>query len=144
MAPSHVLVPLDGSPLSDDALAHALATFECRVTVLNVVTPLDDSMSEGGVLEPGESRRAEARERASAVIDRAKRRAAEADREVETAVASGDPAVGPERGVAAQREADADHRARRGERGRDRVAGVDAEGHERGGGQQSRGRRPAT
>ncbi|MFW6321924.1 MAG: universal stress protein, partial [Halohasta sp.] len=37
MGPSHVLVPMDGSPLADEALSHALATFDCRVTVLNIV-----------------------------------------------------------------------------------------------------------
>ncbi|WP_276300598.1 universal stress protein [Halorussus lipolyticus] len=92
MEPSHVLVPLDGSPLADDALVFALDTFDCEITVLNVVTPLDDSMSEGGLLEPDEERRAEARSRAETIIDRAKRRAAEADRSVETAIETGDPA----------------------------------------------------
>ncbi|WP_436930141.1 universal stress protein [Halosimplex halobium] len=92
MAPSHVLVALDGSPLADDALAHALETFDCRVTVLNVVTPLDASMSEGGVLEPGEDRREAARERAKRLVDRARDRAAEVDRSVETVVETGDPA----------------------------------------------------
>ncbi|WP_276281037.1 universal stress protein [Halorussus caseinilyticus] len=92
MEPTHVLVPLDGSPLADDALAFALDTFDCRVTVLNVVTPLDAPMSEGGVLDADEDRREGARERTTAVIDRAKRRAAGADRSVETAVETGDPA----------------------------------------------------
>ena len=92
MAPTHVLVPLDGSPLSDEALSHALETFDCRVTVLNVVTPLDGAMSEGGVLGAGEERVEDATERAEAVVDRARERAAEADREVETAVEAGDPA----------------------------------------------------
>ncbi len=92
MAPTHVLVPLDGSPLSDEALSHALETFDCRVTVLNVVTPLDRTMSEGGVLETDEGRVEDARERAEAVVDRARERAAEVDREVETAVETGDPA----------------------------------------------------
>ncbi|WP_123535682.1 universal stress protein [Halosimplex salinum] len=92
MAPSHVLVPLDGSPLADDALAHALETFDCRVTVLNVVTPLDSAMSEGGVLEAGDEREAEARERADRLVERARERAAEADRSVETVVETGDPA----------------------------------------------------
>ena len=92
MAPTHVLVPLDGSPLSDEALSHALETFDCRVTVLNVVTPLDRSMSEGGVLEAGEDRIEGASERAEAVVGRARERAAEADREVDTAVETGDPA----------------------------------------------------
>jgi nucleotide-binding universal stress UspA family protein len=92
MAPSHVLVPLDGSPLADEALEEALELFDCRVTVLNVVTPLDGAMSEGGVLEPGEERRESARERADRLVERAQARAAEADRTVETAVETGDPA----------------------------------------------------
>jgi nucleotide-binding universal stress UspA family protein len=92
MAPSHVLVPLDGSPLADEALIHALETFDCRTTVLNVVQPLDASMSEGGILAPAEERRAEAHDRATAVVDRAERHAAEVDRRIETAVETGDPA----------------------------------------------------
>lgn len=92
MAPGHVLVPLDGSPLADAALSHALETFDCRVTVLNVVLPLDASMSEGGVLGAGEERVENARERAEALVDGARERAAEADREVETVVETGDPA----------------------------------------------------
>jgi nucleotide-binding universal stress UspA family protein len=92
MAPSHVLVPLDGSPLADEAFERALELFDCRVTVLNVVTPLDGAMSEGGVLEPGEERRESARERADRLVERAQARAAEADRTVETAVETGDPA----------------------------------------------------
>jgi nucleotide-binding universal stress UspA family protein len=92
MPPSHVLVPLDGSPLADEALVHALETFDCRTTVLNVVQPLDAAMSEGGILEPGAERRADARDRADALIERATRRATAADRTVETAVETGDPA----------------------------------------------------
>jgi nucleotide-binding universal stress UspA family protein len=87
-----VLVPLDGSPLADDALVHALETFECRVTVLNVVTPMDRSMSEGGILEPGPERETAARERAETIIDRARTRATESGRDVETAIETGDPA----------------------------------------------------
>lgn len=49
-------------------------------------------MSEGGVLEAGEGRIESARERAEARLDRARERAAEADRVVETAVETGDPA----------------------------------------------------
>ena len=92
MAPAHVLVPLDGSPLADDALVHALETFDCRVTVLNVVTAMDSSMSEGGILEPGEQRKESARDRANRLVDRAKSRAEEMGRSVETAVETGDPA----------------------------------------------------
>jgi nucleotide-binding universal stress UspA family protein len=92
MAPSHVLVALDGSPLAEAALAEALDLFDCRVTVLNVVTPVDASMSESGVLEPDEDRRESARQRAEDVLSSARERAAEADRTVETAVETGDPA----------------------------------------------------
>jgi nucleotide-binding universal stress UspA family protein len=92
MAPTHVLVPLDGSPLADDALTHALETFDCRVTVLNVVTPIDTSMSEGGILEPGDDRHESAADRAERMVDRARERAEAAGRSVETVVESGDPA----------------------------------------------------
>jgi nucleotide-binding universal stress UspA family protein len=94
MTPSHVLVPLDGSPLSDAALDHALETFDCDVTVLNVVTPMDSSMSEGGVLDgvADEDREAAARERAQTLVDRARDRSADAGRDVETAVETGEPA----------------------------------------------------
>ncbi|WP_418286546.1 universal stress protein [Halorubrum sp. DTA46] len=90
--PDHVLVPLDGSPLADEALTHALAVFDCRVTVLNVVTPLDAGMVEGGILEPDDERVAEARERAERFVERARTRAAEEGRTVETLVETGDPA----------------------------------------------------
>ncbi|MFC4986569.1 universal stress protein [Saliphagus infecundisoli] len=92
MAPSHVLVALDGSPLADDALEFALEVFECPITVVNVVTPLDAGMSEGGVLEPDEERLETAEDRAERVIERARDRAAAVDRTVETTVESGDPA----------------------------------------------------
>ena len=90
--PSHVVVPLDGSPLSDDAIAYALAVFDCRITVLNVVTPLDTDMSEGGILEPDEARLDAARARADQLIERARHQAAASDRTVEVAVETGDPA----------------------------------------------------
>jgi len=92
MEPSHVLVPLDGSPLADDALAHALATFDCPVTVLNVVTPLDSGMSEGGVIEADASRETAARDRADNLVADAKRRVEESGQSVDTAVETGDPA----------------------------------------------------
>lgn len=92
MAPEHVLVPLDGSPLADDALVHALETYDCRVTVLNVVTPLDAGMSEGGVIEPDESRQEAAIERSERLVATARERAAESGREIQTVVETGDPA----------------------------------------------------
>jgi nucleotide-binding universal stress UspA family protein len=61
---SHVLVVLDGSPEAEAALEHALAEFDCKITVLNVITPVDTGMSEGSILEPDDERQQEARERA--------------------------------------------------------------------------------
>jgi nucleotide-binding universal stress UspA family protein len=104
--PSHVLVPLDGSPLADEALAHALAVFDCQITVLNVVTPLDATMSESGILDPDEKREAAARERATQLIDRATTQAAAEDRTVETAIETGDPA---EAILTTVEETDVDH-----------------------------------
>jgi len=92
MATSHVLVPLDGSPLADEALVQALELFDCRVTVLNVVTSLDAKMSEGGVLEPGEERQESARDHADRLLERARTRADDVDRTVETVVETGAPA----------------------------------------------------
>lgn len=116
MAPSHVLVPLDESPLANAALDHALETFDCQVTVLNVVTPLDEPMSEGGILEPGEERQESAADRAERVVERAKTRAAEVDRTVETAVETGDPA---EAILEFVEEADVDHVVMGGHSGED-------------------------
>lgn len=92
MESSHVLVALDGSPLADRALAHALATFDCRLTVLNVLTPLDDMMSEGGILEANESRRETAHKRAERQIEHVRTETGMEDCRPETAVETGDPA----------------------------------------------------
>ena len=92
MTLSHVLVPLDGSPLADEALQQTLDRFDCRVTVLNVVTPIDASMSESGILEPSDDRREDARSRADRIIELARERAVEADRTVQSVVETGDPA----------------------------------------------------
>jgi len=106
MAPSHVLVALDGSPLAEAALAEALDLFDCRVTVLNVVTPVDASMSESGLLDAGEDRRERAHDHAEAVLESAREQAAGADRTVETLVETGDPA---ETIVEVTEREDADH-----------------------------------
>lgn len=92
--PERVLVPLDGSPLADEALEHALVVFpDAAFAVLNVITPVDAGMSEGGLLEPDEERRIHARERAEALVDRAERRVSESGTPVEVIVESGDPAT---------------------------------------------------
>jgi nucleotide-binding universal stress UspA family protein len=83
---------MDGSPLADDALVHALETFDCRTTVLNVVTPLDDGMAEGGILDRAPEQQEAARERADRLAGLAVERADEAGREIETVVEDGKPA----------------------------------------------------
>lgn len=92
MQQSHVLVPLDGSPLAENALRYALGTFNCRITVLNVITPLDSPLSEGSVLDPDEERIREAEQRAEQLIESAKAQTEATDPRIETAVEVGDPA----------------------------------------------------
>ena len=67
MEPSHVLVPLDRSPL-------------------------DSAMSEGGVIEADASRETAAHDRADDLVADAKRRVEEAGQSVDTEVETGDPA----------------------------------------------------
>lgn len=92
MKPSDVLVPLDGSPLAEDALEHAVEVYDSRVTVLNVVTPLDSSMSESGVIDDEETRVEEARSHAEAVVEDVLDRAEADGADVDVVVETGDPA----------------------------------------------------
>ncbi len=101
-----MLVPLDGSPLAEEALAHALAVFDCRTTVLSVATPVSSGMSESGVLDRAEQRRETARERATELLEAARETASEAGRDVETVVGEGEPA---ETIVAYVEDSDVDH-----------------------------------
>ena len=106
MAPTHVLVALDGSPLADEALRHALETYDCEVTVLNVLTPIGSGMSEGGVRERGDERVTEAEERAEAVVAAAREQTDAYGQDVTTVIETGDPA---EVIVGYVNEADVDH-----------------------------------
>lgn len=106
MEPRHVLVPLDGSPLAEEALAHALDVFDCRTTVLSVATPVSSRMSESGVLDREEQRRENARKRATDVIAEAEEAANEAAREIEAVVEEGQPA---ETIIAYVKDTDVDH-----------------------------------
>lgn len=92
MAPTHILVPLDGSPLADQALRHALETYDCEVTVLNVIKPIGSGMSEGGVRDRRGERVTEAEERAEELIEAATEQAVEYGQDVETVIETGDPA----------------------------------------------------
>lgn len=92
MAPTHVLVPLDGSPLAGQALRHALETYDCKITVLNVLTPIGSTMSEGGIRDRTEQRVAEAGDRAETLVAEAREQVGAPDQRVETAIEVGDPA----------------------------------------------------
>lgn len=95
MKPSHVLVPLDGSPLADDALEYALTVHGCDLTVLNVVTPIDAGMSEGSVLETDEERAEDAKRRADRMVEDARSRVEsneKENRDVRVVVEKGEPA----------------------------------------------------
>jgi nucleotide-binding universal stress UspA family protein len=90
-----VLVPIDGSPQSERALAHALAEFpDADVTVLNVIDPAsaayDSPMAAGpvGVEEWYEN----AEEAAEGIFDAARETASEYGIEIETTTEVGQPA----------------------------------------------------
>lgn len=66
--PERVLVTTLGNPDDEAALAYALETFpQAAVTLLAVVVPLDEPVSEGRILERGDERLAEASDRAESV-----------------------------------------------------------------------------
>jgi len=106
MAPTHVLVPLDGSPLAGQALRHALETYGCEITVLNVLTPIGSTMSEGGLRDRTEQRVAEAENRAETSVAEAREEVGAHDQRVETVIEIGDPA---EVIVSSVEEFDVDH-----------------------------------
>jgi nucleotide-binding universal stress UspA family protein len=88
---SHVLVPLDDSPLATRALEHALASYpEASITVLHVIDYIEESYS--AKLLVGEERlRERAEEKAERLFEDARELAAEYDREVDTATVVGKP-----------------------------------------------------
>ncbi|ACV11699.1 UspA domain protein [Halorhabdus utahensis DSM 12940] len=92
MAPTHVLVPLDGSPLAGQALRHALESYDCGITVLNVLTPIGSTMSEGGIQDRTEHRVAEAEDRAETMVAKAREQVGAHDQRVEAVIEVGDPA----------------------------------------------------
>ncbi|WP_049900769.1 universal stress protein [Natrinema altunense] len=68
--PDRVLVPTLGRPREDEALAYALETFpDADIVLLTVITPLDAPLSEGGILERSEDRRAQARASATDLLE---------------------------------------------------------------------------
>lgn len=67
--PDHVLVPTVGKPREVDALEYALEHFESDIILLAVVTPLDATMSEGGILERDSERLEGARRQAESLLE---------------------------------------------------------------------------
>lgn len=90
---ARVLVPVDGSPLSEKALDYALSTFpDAEVIALTVIDPIDVVYrSEGGGPLAGEKWFEHARARADDIVEVARKRADEAGVSVITDTAVGRP-----------------------------------------------------
>ncbi len=68
----HLLVPLDGSPQSTEALDYALATFpDAHLTLAHVLTPADSGVGADGLLTDPSGIVAEQRDRAEALFEEA-------------------------------------------------------------------------
>jgi len=88
-----ILVPMDDSDHAEKALAYALDNFrDADVTVLHVVGVPSMMMGEAASLALADDFEAAAEERAESVFERARRLAADRDREVDTVVGVGHPA----------------------------------------------------
>jgi len=92
MEPTHVLVALDGSPLAKKALKHALAVFDCQITVLSISSSFEAAMSEGTVLERDQKRKEETAQHTAQLLADAQSAIANAPQDVETVVKTGSPA----------------------------------------------------
>ncbi|MCU4752608.1 universal stress protein [Halobacteria archaeon AArc-curdl1] len=80
-SPSDVLVPLVGHPGEEQALEYALEQFpDASITVLAVVLPLGERLSEGGILDREEEREVAERERAARLLEAAGERAESVER----------------------------------------------------------------
>ena len=95
--PDHVLVPVDGSPLSFDALRHALREFpDASITVLHVIDLFapDYGTADHPTYEPmlgSDEWYAQVEHHADELLDEATNLAADNDREVETVSEIGEP-----------------------------------------------------
>ncbi|AZH25756.1 universal stress protein [Haloplanus aerogenes] len=93
----HVLVPVDGSPLSFDALRHAFREFpDASITVLHVIDLFDPGYGTAAdtTYEPmlgSEEWYAQVEDHSEGILDDASQLAADYDREVETVSEIGDP-----------------------------------------------------
>ncbi|MDS0473636.1 universal stress protein [Natrinema sp. 1APR25-10V2] len=90
---SRVLVPMDGSTLSERALEYALENHpDASVTVLSVVGEPSVMMGEAMSIAFEDDIEVAAEERAAPVFERAREISAEYDAEIDTAVTVGRPA----------------------------------------------------
>jgi len=90
---SRVLVPMDDSEMAERALRYALEVHpDADVTVLHVVGGPSSMMGDATTLALADDPEVAAREHASETLDRAHDIAAEADRDISTAVEVGPPA----------------------------------------------------
>ncbi|AEH35862.1 universal stress protein [Halopiger xanaduensis] len=80
---SHVLVPMDGSEMSERALEYALEVYpDAELTVLHVVGGPSPMWAEATGLALADDFEAKAREHADVIFDRAREIAADADSDV--------------------------------------------------------------
>lgn len=89
-----VLVPFDGSPLSERALEYAIEAHpDASITTIFVINPIESVYAvEAGGLPVSESWHREAQERATAIQSTAKEEAAGSDVELVTVIETGQPA----------------------------------------------------
>lgn len=90
---SHVLVPMDGSGMAEQALRYALDAFpEAEVTVLTVVGEPSGMFGRATAIALADDFDESTEEYAEPVLERAREIAAEYDRELETEIGIGHPA----------------------------------------------------
>ncbi|ESS08445.1 MAG: universal stress protein family [uncultured archaeon A07HN63] len=88
-----LLVPLDGSPQSTEALDYALETFpEADLLFVHVLTPADSSVGADGLLTDPSGVVAEQRDRAETLFEEAEATAGD-DRTIDREVLAGRPAT---------------------------------------------------
>ncbi|WP_430504347.1 universal stress protein [Haloparvum sp. PAK95] len=92
----HVLVPVDGSEESEQALEHALETLAAeRLTLIHVVNPVSSfgySDDEHFDFEAYREQTDQSMERGEQLLERFRERAADRDVDVETSLRTGQPA----------------------------------------------------
>jgi nucleotide-binding universal stress UspA family protein len=90
---SRVLVAMDGSEMSEEALRYAMTVYSgAEITVLTVVGEPSPMMGQATAIAAADDPQAKAEELASPVVDRARELAAEHDVEIETSIGFGHPA----------------------------------------------------